>query len=99
MMGILDNGAAACVRFRRKGEGRIFTDSEEHVTAIREIIRAMDADEYDYLPADLVAVYGGYDEVVYNGKFCDLDLDELQEHCRLAGIPCRVVVAEVCWDA
>ena len=82
------------MRFKRKGYGRIFTSSEENIVKIREVIRAMDADEYDYLPDDLIAVYPGYDQVVYNGKFYDFDLDELVERCQREGIPCRAVVAE-----
>ena len=82
------------MRFKRKGYGRIFTSSDENIVKIREIIRAMDADEYDYLPDNLIAVYPGYDEVEYNGKFYNFDLDELVARCTRQEIPCRVVVAE-----
>ena len=80
--------------FNRKGYGRIYTDSVKNIARIREIIREMDADEYDYLPDDLISVYDVIEEPVYTGKFCDLDLDELLERCQRDGIPCRVVVAE-----
>ena len=45
-------------------------------------------------PRDLIVVYNGFDEVVYNGKFYDLDLNELLERCNQRAIPCRMVVAE-----
>jgi hypothetical protein len=79
-------------RFDYKGKGRIFTDSEENVSKIREIIRGIDEDEYEYyLPADLVAVYQGQIETVYTGKFDSFELSGLLERCRQEGIPCRVV--------
>ena len=78
--------------FTRKGYGRIFTDTEENIMKIKEIIKAMDSDEFGYLPDDLIAVYKGYDEVVYNGKFDSLDLDELTKRCEREGITCRAVV-------
>jgi len=82
------------MRFTRKGYGRIYTDSEESIAKIREIIKEMDKDEYKELPHDLIAVYDGFDIPVYNGKFYDLDLSELMERCTQRAIPCRVVVAE-----
>jgi len=86
------------MRFKRKGYGRIYTDLKENITKIREIIRIMDEYEYDYLPGDLIAVYEGHDEPVYNGKFYDLDLDALLERCQRESIPCRVVVVEDIYD-
>lgn len=82
------------MRFKRKGYGRIYTDSEENIVKIREMIRTMDEYECDYLPDNLIAVYSGVNETVYNGKFYDFDLDELMERCQREGIPCRVIVAE-----
>ena len=88
------SGSAPHARFKRKGSGRIFTDSEENIAKIREMIREIDEYEYDYLPDDLVAIHPGYDQAVYNGKFYNFDLDKLAERCLHEGIPCRVVVAE-----
>jgi len=82
------------MRFKRKGYGRIYTDTEENIAKIREIIRAMDEDEYGYLPDELIAVDRGVDETVYNGKFYWFDLDELVARCRREGIACRVIVAD-----
>ncbi len=82
------------MRFKRKGYGRIFTDSEVNVARIREMIREMDADEYTYLPDDLIAVDEGLNQFEYNGKFCDFDLDALKDRCDTEGIPCRVIVKD-----
>ncbi|MDR0905253.1 MAG: hypothetical protein LBN00_03610 [Oscillospiraceae bacterium] len=85
--------------FKRKGYGRIYSDSDENIAKIHELIRAMDAFEFDYLPDALIAVYTGFDEPVYVGKFCALDLTELQKRCNSVGIPCRIVIAEEGADA
>lgn len=70
-------------QFVRKGMGRIFTDREENVNKIKEIIRQVDAYEADYMPSDLIAVYTPDDpvELVYAGKFA-IDLDALLAACR-----------------
>ncbi len=81
------------MRFTRKGYGRIFTDSEVNIAKIKAIIEETNEDEYDYLPPELIAVDQGYDEVVYNGKFHDIDLYDLLNRCQNEDIPCRIVVA------
>lgn len=83
------------MRFNRKDYGRIYTESEANVVRIRDMIRDINSDEYDYLPDDLIAVDKGFDETVYNGKFYDFDLDALAARCEQEGIPCRVVVNEI----
>ncbi len=82
------------MRFNRKGYGRIYTDTEANAARIHDLIREADTDEYDYLPADLIAVDNCFDETVYNGKFYDFDLDALMARCEREGIPCRVIVRD-----
>lgn len=84
--------------FEHKGYGRIFTDSEENVEKIKEVIKEMDEYEFGYLPKDLITVYDpdsfkkyedgsiGTADTVYNHKFDDLDLGELMFRCWSRGI-------------
>lgn len=79
-------------QFVRKGMGRIFTDRQENIPKIEEIIRQADAYEADYQPSDLIAVYTPGDpvELVYAGKFA-MDLDALLTACREQGITASCV--------
>jgi len=82
--------------FGRKHYGRIFTDKEENISKIKEIIKEMDEFEYGYLPNDFITVfkthYFGennefYDvETIYTHKFDSLDTNELSRRCWEQGI-------------
>lgn len=69
------------MKFKRKGNGRIYTNFAKNIDRIKEIIKEMDENEYEYLPDGLIAEYRGKIEHVYNHKFDDLDLDELMRRC------------------
>lgn len=73
-------------KLRRKGFSRIYTDKQENIDKIKEIIRIMDEFEYDYLPDDLISVFDGKIEYVYNGKFFEIDMKELVARCESRGI-------------
>lgn len=79
------------MKFGRKSYARIYTDKEENIEKIRTIIKRLDEFEFGYLPNDLIAVYDGKIELVYNHKFDDLDLKELMDTCWNAGIHMFVV--------
>ncbi len=74
------------MKLNRKGKARIYTDSKENVTKIKRIIRNMNHYEYTYLPKDLIAVFEGHINHVWNHKFCDLDMDDLIRKCHEKGI-------------
>ena len=72
--------------FTRKGYGRIYVADPTKIEAVKAIIKAMDEFEYDYLPKDFVAPFTEYPQLVYTGKFDDLDLHELTARCFAQGI-------------
>lgn len=72
--------------FTRKGYGRIYVEDHYRIKNVEEIIKVMDEDEHRYLPKDLVAPLSTYPEVVYTGKFDELDLDALALICFKYGI-------------
>jgi len=65
-----------------KHEARIYTDKLENI----EIIKEIDNFEYEYLPHNLIAVFKGKIDYVYNGKFYDIDMDEVMKRCWEEGI-------------
>lgn len=85
----------------RKSYARIFTDTEEHARQIKKIMMEIDPDEMMYFPEDLIhwgplkqSIIGGkphyYIPLTYTGKFDDMDMNEVQLRCMLAGIPIAV---------
>lgn len=74
------------MRFYSKGYGRIYVNTDEDVQKVKDIIKEMDEYEFEYLPKDLIAVYQGEIQHVFNGKFDDLDLNELTKRCWNKGI-------------
>jgi hypothetical protein len=80
-------------RFDEKQFGRIFTDKEENILKIQNIIKEIDEDEFEYLPENLIIVYKGGFDTTYNGKFYDIDLDELINRCNKQHITCGIVKA------
>lgn len=69
-----------------KHEARIYTDKVENIEKVKELIKELDEFEYEYLPKDLIAVFNGTIDYVYNGKFYDIDMDELMKRCWEKGI-------------
>lgn len=82
-------------KFHEKQYGRIFTDKEQSIKRIKSVIKKMDGFEYDYLPDNLITVFNGAFDCVYNSKFYALDLDALVENYMENGIVCGYVVARV----
>jgi hypothetical protein len=82
------------MKFNRKGTGRIYTDKEENIEKIENIIKEMDEFEFEYLPKDLIAVFDGKVKCVYNYKFDELDLSELCQRCWNSGIYVFCIVGE-----
>ena len=73
-------------KFTRKGYGRIYCESIEDIVNVQDIICLIDEYEFRYMPADMITVSSEYPKVVYNGKFDDLDLNELTARCWKAGV-------------
>ena len=65
----------------KKHKARIYTDKQENIDKIKEIIKEIDKFEYEYLPDDLITVFNGKIDYVYNGKFYDIDMDEIMKRC------------------
>lgn len=84
--------------FPRKLYGAIFVENEEDIQKVKDIIKAMDDFEYEYLPSELIKVFNPnerifedgskhyYIPLCYTHKFDSLDLNELQARCWMAGI-------------
>lgn len=72
--------------FTRKGYGRIYVEDQKYIERIREIIKEMDAFEYDYLPSDLIVPFSEYPNIVYTHKFDTLDCTNLAVRCWMEGI-------------
>lgn len=64
-----------------KGYGRIYVGDADDVGRVRDVIKEMDAGEFEYLPDDLVAPFSEYPKVTYTAKFSDLDADALVATC------------------
>ena len=77
--------------FQYKGYGRIYLEHAEHIAIVREIIKEMDAFEYDYLPTDMIATMDEYPKLTYTHKFDTVDLDLLAAKCWMRSIPILVV--------
>jgi hypothetical protein len=69
------------MKLYEKHEARIYTNKQENIEKIKEIIKEIDEFEYEYLPNDLITVFNGKIDYVYNGKFYDIDMDELMKRC------------------
>jgi hypothetical protein len=87
------------VRFDEKQGGRIFTDKVENIQKIKDILKAMDEFEFEYLPDDLISIYKNRFECVYNGKFYEVDLDELVSKCQANGIVCGYIIGHSIYDS
>lgn len=72
--------------FTRKGYGRIYVENESDIQSVKDAIKEMDECEFDYLPDGLIAPFSEYPNVVYTGKFDDLNLDLLTAKCWTNGI-------------
>ena len=77
-----------------KHEARIYTDRPENIAKIEEIIKEIDNFEYEYLPHNLIAVFNGKIDYVYNGKFYDIDMDEVMKRCWEEGIYAFYVIKQ-----
>ena len=67
----------------RKGNGRIFVKHEEAIRVVKDIIKVIDENEFEYMPDDFVAVFNpdGNNQLTYSGKF-DLDVEAFLDECR-----------------
>lgn len=72
--------------FTRKGYGRIYVNNPNSVDNVRSIIEKLDSDEFTYMPEDLITTFDQYPQVVYTGKFDEIDLIKLTMRCYEAGI-------------
>lgn len=73
--------------FPRKGKGRIYVRKEADIQKVKDIIREMDENEYDYLPDDLITTADQYPRLVYVGKFDELPIEALTAKCWADGVP------------
>lgn len=69
-----------------KGYGRIYVDNTENIQRVKDIIKEMDAFEYDYLPKELITVFTDYPQVTYVHKFSDMDMEKLTARCWAEGV-------------
>ena len=69
-----------------KGYGRIYCEKEADIALISEVIKELDEFEHGYLPKDMITTFDKYPNVVYNGKFSDMDIGVLTAECWKRGI-------------
>lgn len=72
--------------FRIKGYGRIYVENEADIEQVKNFIKEIDEYEFGYLPDNLIAPFSEYPDVVYTGKFNDLNLELLTAKCWKNGI-------------
>lgn len=84
------------MKFPHKGYGRLFVESEEDITKVKEIIKKMDDWEYAYLPDDLIAVFSDENmKSVYTHKFDDMNMTEVMYRAWSKGIRCFCVFGRI----
>lgn len=72
--------------FTRKGYGRIYVDTPEHIQSVIDEIRDMDSFEYDYLPDNFVTCFSEYPKLEFTYKFDAIDINLLTARCWIKGI-------------
>jgi hypothetical protein len=73
------------IRLSRKTYGRIYVAKPEDVQVVKDTIKEVDGFEYEYMPEDVVAVFGTDDELVYLHKF-EIDANALAKACMEKGV-------------
>lgn len=73
-------------KFPTKGHARIYVHKEEHIQAVKDMIKEWSHYEYEYMNKNLIALWNGKVNLVYNGKFDELCIDQLTSHCLQKGI-------------
>jgi len=81
---------------QHKGYGRIYVEHEGDIDKVKDIIREMNQEEFEYLPHGLIALSSEYPKVVYTHKFSDLDMDALTATCWARGVRIWVFNAGHC---
>lgn len=72
--------------FDRKGYSRIYVEKLEDIEKTKQLMLKINEDEVNnYMPEDLITVWNGEIELVYNGKF-EMDRDKLTVAMWKAGI-------------
>jgi hypothetical protein len=70
----------------RKGYARIYVEKPEDVARVEDIIKELDAFEFEYLPDKLVAPMTEYPALVYTHKFDGMCMNRLTAICWQRGI-------------
>lgn len=73
--------------FTRKGYGRIYVTKPEHIAIVDNIIRQMNEYEHSYMNKEFITTFDNYPQVVYTGKFDELNIDDLVAICMSIDIP------------
>lgn len=89
----------------RKYYGRLFVEKEEDVEAVKEIMRELDENEFEYYypngsfdgsSGELIAVFREDNlRSVYTGKFDEMDLGEVCIRAWKKGIKCFYVSGKI----
>lgn len=76
------------LELKEDGYGRIYTDTRKNAKKIKKLIYKIDAEEAEYLPDDLIAVYDSNEVALAKTEsFYDFDLYELYKRCVMDCIP------------
>ena len=69
-----------------KGYGRIYCEKADDIEKVDAVIKELDEFEHGYLPEKMIATFDNYPQVVYTGKFSDMDMSKLTAECWKRGI-------------
>ena len=69
-----------------KGYGRIYCETVDDIAKVHDVIKELDEYEFGYMPKGTVTTFNEYPNVVYTGKFSDMDMDTLTAVCWSRGI-------------
>ena len=65
----------------RKGYGRLYCENPEHIPVIKEVMRQLSLFEFDYMPDGFIAPFSEYPDLVYLGKFDEMDMNAVVAQC------------------
>jgi len=75
-----------------KGYGRIYVQKPEDIAVVEQIMEEIDPQEFEgYYPEGLVTTFDQYPEVIYTGKYSDINMDVVTAIAWSRGVPVFVL--------
>ncbi len=84
--------------FEHKGYGRIFVEKAQDIPEVWNLLKAFDENEVEgYAPENLISVFNGEVDLVYNMKFTSIDINAVIFEAWKVGIRCFWLSANANW--